>query len=326
MERRVISPGFVEDALACLKGSSTDAASVLAAAGMPDTIAEPVSNSDYGRLWWLVAAAIQDEFFGLAKRPMRPGSFEMLCHAILHTDTLDHALRRALQFLNIVLDDPRGELRIRDGQAEIMLIDADRPRGAFAHRTYWVILMGVVCWLIGRRLPLRRLDFCCAAPLHRDDYRQFFGAPVFFEQPESRLVFNSAHLALPVIRDEQALKIFLRDAPGNILVGYRHEQGMTAKIRQKLDGMSPVDWPQFHELAAGLQVTPITLRRRLKAEGQTYSTIKGELRGRLARRLLDAGEHSVAEIAGQLGYSEPSAFYRAFQKWSGNSPRGTRPL
>lgn len=80
---------------------------------------------------------------------------------MLHAGTLERALRRALQFLNVVLDDPHGELRIRDGMAHVVLTDAGAPRPAFAYRAYWLILMGVACWLIGRRIPLRTLDFAC---------------------------------------------------------------------------------------------------------------------------------------------------------------------
>lgn len=320
----MISPGFVDDALGCLESAGIATAPLLAAAGLPERVTEPVSNTSYGRLWWLIARTTQDEFFGLAERPMRPGSFALLCHSVLHTKTLQEALERALLFLSVVLDDPRGELRVRGGEAEIVLGDTGRQRSAFAYRTYWLILMGVACWLIGRRLPLRRLDFSCAAPEHRDDYRQFFGAPVRFDCAETALIFNAVHLSLPVVRDEQALKIFLREAPANILVRYRHDRGLTAKIRQKLNLMPPADWPHFDDLARDLGTTPVTLRRRLRAEGQSYATIRSELRGRLARRLLDAKVLSVTEIANELGYSEPSAFYRAFHKWSGNTPRGKR--
>ncbi len=320
----MISPGFVEDALSCLHMAGIATAPLLAEAGLPEKVTEPVSNTSYGRLWWLIAQTIRDEFFGLAERPMRPGSFALLCHSVLHTKTLEQALERALLFLSIVLDDPRGELRVRGGEAEIALANTGKPRSAFAYRTYWLILMGVACWLIGRRLPLRRLDFSCAAPAHRDDYRQFFGAPVHFDCTETLLTFNAAHLSLPVVRDEQALKIFLREAPANILVRYRHDQGLTARLRQELNGIPPVNWPKFDDLARDLRMAPVTLRRRLRAEGQSYATIKSELRRRLARRLLNAKILSVTEIANQLGYSEPSAFYRAFHKWSGGSPRGTR--
>ena len=71
MDRRSISPGFVEDALACLRGQGIDAAPLLRQAGLPDPVTGPVSTDCYGRLWWLIAQAMQDEFFGLAARPMR---------------------------------------------------------------------------------------------------------------------------------------------------------------------------------------------------------------------------------------------------------------
>lgn len=63
-----------------------------------------------------------------------------------------------------------------------------------------------------------------------------------------------------------------------------------------------------------------TLRRRLKAEGQSFGTIKDELRFVIAQKLLQEKKLSIAEVAAELGYSEPSAFYRAFQKWVGRSP------
>ncbi|GAA5665429.1 hypothetical protein Brsp07_03934 [Brucella sp. NBRC 14130] len=141
MERHNIAPGFVEDALESVRVRGIDVAPLMAQIGLSERVTEPVTNVEYGRLWWLIAETINDEFFGLAARPMRPGSFNLLCHAVLHAGTLERALRRALQFLNVVLDDPQGELRIRDGMAHVVLTDAGPPRPAFAYRAYWLILM-----------------------------------------------------------------------------------------------------------------------------------------------------------------------------------------
>ena len=235
MERRTILPGFVGDALASLTRSGLDPAPVLAKAGIADPD-QPVSNLQYGWLWLAITDLIQDEFFGMGARPMRPGSFNLLCQAVLHARTLEHALRRALSFLTGVLDDPAGELRLRDGLAEIVLTDRVAPRPAFAYRTYWLVLMGVMCWLIGRRIPLMQVDFACPAPENRSDYLQFFGAPVRFDQPQSRLVFAGRYLGLPPIRSEKALQGFLRGAPANILLRYRHDQDLSARIRDRLRG------------------------------------------------------------------------------------------
>ena len=323
MERRQISPGFVEDALASLTRAGLDPAPVLAAAGIAEP-GQPVSNLQYGRMWLAITGLIGDEFFGQAARPMRPGSFNLLCHAVLHARTLEHALRRALSFLTVVLDDPAGELRLRDGLAEIVLTDRDAPRPAFAYRTYWLILMGVMCWLIGRRIPLMQVDFACPAPENRQDYLQFFGAPVRFGQPHSRLVFAARYLALPPIRSEKALQAFLRGAPANILLRYRHDQGLTARIRARLRALPPEDWPDFDRLASDLHLSPATLRRRLRGEGQSFSAIRDEMRQSAARIMLTRSAAPVAEIAARLGYAEPSAFHRAFLKWTGSSPAAFR--
>lgn len=320
MERHNIAPGFVEDALESVRVRGMDTAPLMVKIGLPETVVEPITNVEYGRLWWLIAETINDEFFGLAARPMRPGSFNLLCHAVLHAGTLERALRRALQFLNVVLDDPQGELRIRDGMAHIVLTDAVSPRPAFAYRAYWLILMGVVCWLIGRRIPLRTLDFACPAPVHRQDYHKFFGAPVLFDQPVTRLVFSSSYLSLPIIRSDVALESFLREAPANILIRYRHDNDLSARVRAQLNALPFTDWPSFEGLAKRLGMSGPTLRRRLRGEGQSFGTIKDELRFVIAERLLQENRLSVAEVAAELGYSEPSAFYRAFHKWMGQSP------
>ncbi|MGO7424991.1 AraC family transcriptional regulator ligand-binding domain-containing protein, partial [Rhizobium ruizarguesonis] len=155
IERRMIAPGFVEEALDSLRRLGKPTAPVLARVGLASPVDQPVSAETYGALWLAIAAELDDEFFGMGARPMRSGSFTLLCHSVLHAPTLGQALRRALRFLDVVLDDPRGRLVIRDGLAEIELSDAGGPRSAFAYRTYWIILHGIICWLVGRRIPIR---------------------------------------------------------------------------------------------------------------------------------------------------------------------------
>ena len=192
IERRMIAPAFVEEALDSLRRLDKPTEPILARVGLPPLVDQPVSAETYGALWLAIAAELDDEFFGMGGRPMRGGSFTLLCHCVLHAPTLGHALRRALRFLDVVLDDPRGRLVIRDGLAEVELTDAGGPRSAFAYRTYWIILHGITCWLVGRRIPIRLVDFRCAEPKQGADYRLFFGAPVLFSQTISRLGFDSA--------------------------------------------------------------------------------------------------------------------------------------
>ncbi len=323
-DRRMISPSFVEEALDCLHRRGKPTAPVLASLGLPPMVDRPISAETYGALWLAVAAEVDDEFFGMGERPMRSGSFTLLCHCVLHAKTLEQALRRALRFLGIVLEDPTGELVIRDGLAEIVLTDKGEARSAFAYRTYWILLHGIACWLVGRRIPIRSVDFRCAEPRQGADYRLFFGAPVRFSHPVSRLAFDRTVLKLPIARTEQALKQFLRGAPANILVRYRYDAGLAASVRQRLRQTAPSAWSSLSDLAMQMRMSSSTLRHRLQAEGQSYAAIKDEIRRGLAIELLLQGKGSVSDIATQLGYSEPSAFHRAFRKWTTKSPSAFR--
>lgn len=323
-DRRMISPSFVEEALDCLRRQGKETAPLLASLGLPPVVDRPISAETYGALWLAIAAAVDDEFFGMGGRSMRRGSFTLLCHCVLHAETLEQALRRALRFLGVVLEDPSGELVIGDGLAEIVLRDRGEARSAFAYRTYWILLHGITCWLVGRRIPIRRVDFRCAEPPQGADYRLFFGAPVQFSQPVSRLAFDRSVLKLPIVRTEQALKQFLRGAPANILVRYRYDAGVAASVRKRLRQTTPSGWSGFAELAAQMRMSPSTLRHRLQGEGQSYAGIKDEIRRDLAMEMLLHGDSGVGEIATQLGYSEPSAFHRAFRKWTSKSPSAFR--
>jgi len=324
IERRMIARGFVEEALDSLRRTGRPTAPILVSLGLPEVIDEPVSAESYGALWLAIAKELDDEFFGMGGRPMRSGSFTLLCHCVLHAPTLGHALRRALRFLDVVLDDPRGKLVVRDGLAQIELTDACEARSAFAYRTYWILIHGITCWLVGRRIPIRLVDFRCAEPTQGADYRLFFGAPVRFGQPTSRLGFDSAMLDLPVTRTEQALKQFLRGAPANILVRYRYDAGLASSVRRRLDKVPPAAWKTFSDLAVEMRIPPSTLRHRLRDEGQSYAGIKDDIRRDLAVDLLLNTSKTTGDIAAQLGYSEPSAFFRAFRKWMSKSPDAFR--
>lgn len=79
-------------------------------------------------------------------------------------------------------------------------------------------------------------------------------------------------------------------------------------------------WLDFDTFAESLNMTPSALRRRLKNEGQSFQMVKDRLRCDLAIECLCHTAQSIEEISGELGFSEASAFHRAFKKWTGASP------
>lgn len=82
--------------------------------------------------------------------------------------------------------------------------------------------------------------------------------------------------------------------------------------------------PSVRDVARRLAVAPRTLQRRLAAEGLTYQALVDDTRREAAERLLVDASLAVAEIAYLLGFSEPSAFHRAFKRWAGVTPQDFR--
>ena len=335
LEKGSISICFVHEALACIRNRGLDQNALLLRVGIsPELLASPyarVSSRHYGALWHLIAQTLDDEFFGMDSRRMKAGSFTLLCHAVIHSDTLERALRRALRFLRLVLDDMAGELS-RDGDtAHILLKDlpastmnsSDTPatsKRAFAYGTYLIILHGLACWLVGRRIPLSTADFRCAEPPFSDELRILFSQNLNFDQAHCRISFPACYLDMANLQNERTMKDFLRSAPANFLIKYKNSASFSAKIRRRLREWSPAAWPDFETLAHQLNASPATLRRRLDDEGESYRAIMDELRRDLAISLLSDTQLSMSDIASELGFSESSAFHRAFKKWTGVRP------
>jgi AraC-like DNA-binding protein len=78
--------------------------------------------------------------------------------------------------------------------------------------------------------------------------------------------------------------------------------------------------PSIEHLAPRLGVSVRSLQRRLREAGTSYKQVLDQVRHDLALRYLTAGELSIGEVAFLLGFSEPSAFHRAFKRWTGSTP------
>ena len=325
-EPGTVAISFVAAALASVRARRLDAEALLAKVGLsPHLLDVPqarVSVKQYGELWRLVAITLDDEFFGQDSRRMKSGSFAMLCHMLIHCRTLGQALERSLRFYRLILDDIHGVLvrTAREARIEVHTTAGDASSRVFAHETFLMLVYGVACWLIGRRIPIERAQFRYAEPPHGAEYRLMYCTSLHFDQPCTSITFDAATLDLPVVQNERTVKDFLRAAPENIIVKYKNGSSVGARIRRRLRQMPPGEMLEFEALAHELHMTPATLRRRLHEEGASFQSIKDQLRRDLAVRYLTHSDRSVMDIALELGFSERSSFHRAFRKWTGASP------
>ncbi len=329
-EKGTISIQFVRAVVEAVKTRGLEADSLLRAAGIsPELLDVPrarVSPAHYSALWRLVIERLDDEFFGQDSRRMKAGSFALMVRSVVHCTTLRAALDRASRFMSVFLDDLSVAVDERDGEAHLILRSrpGSGPTRVFAHETLLVMTYGLACWLVGRRINVIAASFAYPAPTHAGEYPALFSATLRFGEPTTCLIMDAAVLDLPVVQSERSAKDFLRIAPENILLRYKNTQSLSARIRRRLRQALPNDLPELETMAREIGTAPATLRRRLKAEGESYQAIKDEVRRDLAITYLSTTDKSIRDIALELGFLEPSAFHRAFRKWAHTSPGAYR--
>lgn len=294
----------------------------------PRLLREPHARIAIERFADLQVATMQalgDETLGYGERPMPLGSWTMMCHAVIGSATLGQALSRFCRFYGLfdlglapVFEMDAGIARVRLQAADPVDVDAYLKELLLftAHR--------FGSWLVQEHLPLQRatLDYPPAA--QPDDYRRMFLAnPVTFDCASCTLQFAADLMERPVVQNEATLRRFLRHPVLIMLTQEYPRASWTAQVRElvrtKLRTM-----PELAEVAAALEVHPQTLRRRLAREGTSFKDIKHQLRRDVALHYLGRRGLSIEEIAQRAGFSESSAFIRAFKGWTGVTPYAYR--
>lgn len=273
------------------------------------------------RFWLAMDEELRDEFFGFDSHGLPSGSFALICRALILERTLGKAFEQCFKYLSLFIRDIRGSLEQRSGQAVICLqTSMQKPalKGA-AEEIYLSIVLGLMCWLIGRRIPLNRSRFSTAAPTSETSPWQW-GPLVEYECERTEISFDSSYLKLPVIQDQTALRSFLRSCPQWLVVRFRNDASTASKVFRRLRSQNSSEWPTLKELADSFALSEQVLRRYLAKDGFTYQEIKHEVRRAIVFTLLRDSNISISDIAIQAGFQEPSAFHRIFRRWTGASP------
>lgn len=320
---------FVHIMLHTLREQPQRSAALLVQAGIdPAVMTDPdarVPATAFARLWLLLIEDLGDEFFNLDSHGMPLGSFALICRGLIQEPTLEKALRQCLGNFGLFLRDVRGRLVVRGQRAVVSLTSNfdDAQTRVYAEETFLVLVISLLCWLGGRRIAIDRTELRDARPVLDDD-ALLWGPNLQLGSGRTEVEFSADYLRLPVVQDLGALKTFLRSAPQWLVVRYRNQNGLAARVYRHLRGRPYGQWPTLLGMAGAEGMSPSSFRRQLEREGCSFQQIKDEVRRALAFECLRDGVLSVAQIAEQTGFQEPSAFHRAFKKWTGESPGSYR--
>lgn len=158
------------------------------------------------------------------------------------------------------------------------------------------------------------------APAHGAGFEALLGVPVRYGAESSAVAFPRASFSQPLPGADEGLSDLLERYARELLAQVPASNSFVDRVRSAVAPRLPSGCPGIEDVAAALRMSARSVRRRLKEEGATYRSTLDDLRCELATRALESGEKSVDAIARDLGFSDTSAFHKAFRRWLGQSP------
>ena len=167
---------------------------------------------------------------------------------------------------------------------------------------------------------VKRVCFTHAAPVYRAEYDRIFKAAVFFGADENAILVDDSAISSAILRPSRYAFKILSERAEAMLAHLDTATTTRGKVESVLIPILHRGDASIELVAAKLSFSRQTLYRRLRAEGVRFDHILDELRYRMALNYLNDKKVSANETAYLVGFSEPSAFSRAFKRWTGSYP------
>lgn len=313
--------------VAALEERGGDAARILGSARISREALASVDNrlpsGSVRKLWEAAARAVHDPSFGVHLAETLPaGAYDVFEHILAAADSVGEGFSRLARYFPLFQDHATLKVVLEPGRAR--LVRRGPSLGPHCDEfTFAVIVLrsrlaSTVAWS-PERVSFRHVR-------KRDDGEpaRVFGCPVLFGGAETEMSFAPSVLALPHPRADSALlevlcsrmEARLRSVPG--------PGALLARVSAAIARVIRTEPPTLAATAAAVRIPERTLQRRLADEGVSHSALVDDVRRNLALEYLGDASLSVTEIAYRLQFADPPTFYRAFKRWTGESPLSYR--
>jgi len=254
-------------------------------------------------------------------------TFGIWGYALMSRSSLWEALRFSLRFVDLSFTFCQFEMCERDGVVSLALDTRGLPLGVrrFVIERETAALYTMQRELLGAGSAISRIRFDFRSEGARDRYTDVFGVTPEFDAEENAVYFDHETLHRPLPQANEYTAAITADQCRQLLAIRNAGSSMAGRVRSLLLAQ-PSQPPSLEQLAAALNVSDRTLRRRLAAESTTFRCLLDESREQLAEELLVTARLTVSEVATRLGYLEVSSFSQAFRRWKGIGPRAYRSL
>lgn len=173
--------------------------------------------------------------------------------------------------------------------------------------------------LNGRHWKARSIYLSHSSSEDSDTYRRILGAPVSFNHEFNAVVFDQQLLDTPLAEHNPTLQLLLKRSVEK--ESREIATDIISKVRKMIHTLLPFGDCSLELVARQLAVSPRTLQYRLSEQGTTFKKLIDEVRIGIAQQQLQQSQIPFSQLCDLLGYSDQTAFSRAFKRWFGVSPR-----
>lgn len=328
MARGSISVVLVRPLVAALQPSQQALSRFFSATDLtPEIVADAdarISPAQFCVAWAEATRLSGDPTLSLRIAEATPqGAFGVVEYVCRSAPTLRDALVQWVRYLGILddaVDVALVELPKERGKSALRVTRESEAPAPASHELCFALVVRHARTLVGAAFAVSEVRFVHrATDAQAERHRAFYGARAVFGAKQTELVLDDATLDRPLsTADPHLLAILLptaeqqrRDRPA--------PAAFADQVRVALRSALANDDAQLDAVARKLAMTGRSLQRRLRDEGISFQAMRDEVRRELADRYLSQGL-SFAEISFMLGFSEPSAFFRAFKRWTGQTP------
>ncbi len=295
----------------------------------PESVKAPDSRipiETYLKIQESAAAYVEDANFGFHMgQYAEPGSWSILGYLMMNCGTLAEAMEKSGRYSRIIgnLIESTPYLHFN----KLKLVFSTPPHAPKMSRHCFesalTSLVRMVRTLTGQRLCPWEVTFTFPAPASMAEYEDFFGCPVYFGQKQTSMTIDLALGSTPVLMANEALKEYFEQYAREFLAGMDEDKEFTNAVTRIILARLDDESLTIQKVAREMAVSVRTLQKRLEGEGAVFSDLLTDIRKRLAKQYLRE-DYTVEQITYLLGFSEPSAFRKAFKKWLGVTPREFR--
>ncbi len=273
-------------------------------------------------LWEYAEAITGDPAVGLhAGQMVDPDRMGLVGHVFFNCDTLGEAVIQYARLQRLINESVKLTFE-QDGDQAVLSWQADSP-GHYCRQDMDRTLASVLArtrHFIHPDIVADWVEIAHPKPVYAEEYRKLLGGPVRFGCQKTRIAFSSDYLSHPIPHRNPYVYSAVLKQVNTLLARIQSRRTFGRKIRRLISQQMSTERIDADTLARQCHMSRQTLYRRLKKEGLGFHELVEDVRKDKALRYVASDRYALGEIAFLLGFSELSAFSRAFKRWTGISP------